>query len=171
MLAKKTAHGSGIDMVFPEKEEIEANMKDYDDGHKIQVYGDGSYTTPTKWWVAMGGYGVWIPNWNKQGEAKQERTETSYHGPANGQTGSSTRQELMAWIRVLALPYRSMYATDSASMLAKARKLIEAARKFEEGNKEEGGAQRQGKRLRNPFKKPWDCNVTETYGSKLGKQS
>ena len=41
-------------------------MKDYDQGHKIHVYGDGSYTTPTKWWAAMGGYGVWIPNWNKQ---------------------------------------------------------------------------------------------------------
>ena len=102
----------------------------------------------------MGGYGVWIPDWNKQGEAKQERAESSYHGPANGQTGSSTRQELMAWIRVLGLPYRTMYATDSACMLGKAKKLIEVARQFEEKSKGEGRAPSEGKQMRNPFKKP-----------------
>ena len=94
-------------------------MKDFDPQQLIQVYGDGSYTTPTKWWAAMGGYGVWMPNWNKKDETIEERNERSCQGPANGQTGSSTRQELMALIRVLALPYRTMYATDSASMLAK----------------------------------------------------
>ena len=145
MLAKKTAHGSGVDLDFPGAEEIEANMKDYEEGHKIQTYGDGSYTTPTKWWAALGGYGVWIPDWNKQGEAKQERSESNYYGPAIGQTGSSTRQELMAWIRVLALPYWTMYATGSASMLAKARELIAAAKTLEEKVEEGAWRTRRGK--------------------------
>ena len=38
----------------------------------------------------------------------------------------------MAWIRVLAIPVRSHYATDSASMLGKALELIEAAKFVEE---------------------------------------
>ena len=61
----------------------------------------------------------------------------------------------MAWIRVLALPYRTMYATDSASMLAKAKKLIAAARHFGEKNDGAGRAPSEGKQVCNPFKKPW----------------
>ena len=58
------------------------------------------------------------------------REATTYHGAAFGQTGTSTRQELTAWIRVLAIPCRSMYATDSASMLNKALRLIQAAERY-----------------------------------------
>ena len=47
------------------------------------------------------------------------------------------------------------YATDSASMLAKAKKLIAAARHFEEKNDGAGRAPSEGKQVRNPFKKPW----------------
>ncbi len=41
----------------------------------VEVFGDGSYTTPTKWWTAMVGLGVWIKDWNLPGEnqlAKQK---------------------------------------------------------------------------------------------------
>ena len=37
----------------------------------------------------------------------------------------------MAWLSVLAAPVRSNYATDSAAMLGKALKLIEAAKAYE----------------------------------------
>jgi len=37
----------------------------------------------------------------------------------------------MAWLSVLTLPIRSNYATDSAAMLGKAVRLIEAVRKQE----------------------------------------
>ena len=60
-------------------------------------------------------------------QQQQLREATTFHGAAIGQTGTSTRQKLTAWIRVLAIPCRSMYATDSASMLNKALRLIQAA--------------------------------------------
>ena len=47
-------------------------------------------------------------------------------GGAIDQDGSSPRQETTAWILNLTLPIRNMYATDSASILAKAKKMIEA---------------------------------------------
>ena len=78
------------------------------------------------------GYGVWAPSWNRNVEVIEAREERSYSGGAIGQTGSSTRQELTAWILVLSLPMRSKYATDSASMVAKAKKLIEAAKAKED---------------------------------------
>ena len=103
-----------------------------------------------EWWAALGGYGVWIPPWHDGQNRVEERSEASYYGPAIGQTGTSTRQELAAWIRVLALPYRSMYATDSASMLGKAKKLLAATKKHHEAAKL-GMKLHQG----NPFGKPW----------------
>ena len=78
-------------------------MEGFGEEEEVRIYGDGSVTSPTKWWVALGGYGVWMPAWNKQSEDLLHRKETSYHGPAIGQTLTSTRMELMAWIRVLAI--------------------------------------------------------------------
>ena len=92
----------------------------------------GTEVTPTKWWAALGGYGVCIPDWNRNAEILEVRTEQNHFGPAIGQIGSSTRQELIAWILVLSMPIRSMYATDSASMLTKARQLLEAVKKKQE---------------------------------------
>ena len=60
-------------------------------------------------------------------QLQQFREATAFHGAAIGQTGTSTRQELTAWIGVLAIPCRSIYATDSASMMDKALRLIQAA--------------------------------------------
>ena len=78
------------------------------------------------------------------------RQDTTYHGAAIGQTGTSTRQEFTAWIRVFAIPCRSSYATDSASMMSKALKLIKAAER--DLDEEEQGTQiKRG----NPFGKPW----------------
>ena len=94
------------------------------------------------------------------------RQDTTFHGAAIGQTGTSTRQELTAWIRVLAIPCRSCYATDSASMMKKALKLITAAERDLEENAK-GIKVRRG----NPFKKPWDCKPMETFGSKHGTTS
>ena len=96
-----------------------------------------------------------MPAWNKPNRSEPEREEASYHGQAIGQTLTSTRLELMAWIRVLALPFRSCYATDSAAMLGKAVRLIEAARNEE--CSEAQGSHRTKTRIKakNPFKKPW----------------
>ena len=72
------------------------------------------------------------------------------HGPTIGQTGTSTRHELMAWMSVLAKPIRTMFATDSAAMLNKAKQLLEKAEQREE-------ARTKGKPVKSgcPFKKPW----------------
>ena len=58
--------------------------------------------------------------------------EQDISGPTIGQTGSSTRQELMAWIFMLTKPIRSMYATDSAAMLCKAEQLLAKAKERQE---------------------------------------
>ena len=46
MLRHKLAHGSGVDLEYPDAEQIEENMKDLDQSYMVQVYGDGSFTTP-----------------------------------------------------------------------------------------------------------------------------
>ena len=58
MLMHKQAHGSGVDLDFPDANQIEEAMRGYDPEHMVPFYGDGCYTTPTKWWAALGGYGV-----------------------------------------------------------------------------------------------------------------
>ena len=100
-------------------------MQDSGEGLFVETYGDGSVTDPTCWWAALGGFGTWMPRW-----AQEE--ETSAFGAAIGQTGSSTRTELMAWLSVLTLSIRSNYATDSAAMLGKAVRLIAAVQKQED---------------------------------------
>jgi len=102
----------------------------------------------------LGGFGIWAPDWNKGEERSEDRETTSYHRAAIGQTGTSTRQELTAWVRVLAIPCRSMYATDSASMLSKALRLIEAAERDPE-EEAQGIVIKRG----NPFGKPWGLQV------------
>ena len=97
----------------------------------------------------MGGYGVWVPDWNDGAEHSNDREIASYFGAALGQTGTSTRHELTAWIRVLAIPCRSMYATDSASMLGKAMGRIAAAER-DQKEKEQGKQVMRG----NPCGKP-----------------
>ena len=61
-------------------------------------------------------------------------------------------KNITAWLRVLAIPCRSLYATDSASMMSKALKLIAAAEKPMEEQKK-GIVKIRG----NPFGKSWDC--------------
>ena len=68
MLMHKEANGSGIDLDFPDAAQIDVSMAGYDQDHMVDVYGDGSHTTPTKWWAALGGYGVWVPDWNRNAE-------------------------------------------------------------------------------------------------------
>ena len=81
---------------FPVANQIEEAMRGYEPEHMVPIFGDGSYTTPTKWWAALGGYGVWVPSWNRNAGVIEAREEKSYSGAAIGQTGSSTRQELTA---------------------------------------------------------------------------
>ena len=115
----------------------------------VDDVGDDCLKKPTNWWASLGGYGIWLPDWNRTGEDKPERREASYHGPACGQTGTSTRQELTVWIHVLTLPIRSRYATDSKSIMDKALKLIDAA-KVHEQQQTDGP---NGNRSSRPFKK------------------
>lgn len=95
-----------------------------------------------------------MPAWNKQNEDLLHRSETSYHGLAIGQTLTSTRMELMAWIGVLAIPMKSCYATDSLSMLNKANKLTKAV---EDREKQESNGQSISKN--NHLKKHRGCNT------------
>ena len=150
MLKHKQAHGSGCMPTFPTEQDINVAMEGHNEDHMIQAYGDGSMTTPTNWWAGLGGFGAWIPNWNLPGQEKEHRKEQDLHGPTLGQTGTSTRHELMAWIAILAEPVRVMYATDSAAMLTKAKQLLSKAKQREE-------ARASGKPVKAgcPFKKPW----------------
>ena len=54
-------------------------------------------------------------------DTHETQEEKDYCGGAIGQTGSSTKQELTAWILVLSLFVRSMYATDSAGNMSKTK--------------------------------------------------
>ena len=165
LLKIKQAHGSGVDLTYPTKDQIEEAMEGYGEDVQVRIYGDGSVTSPTKWWAALGGYGVWMPAWNIHNESNPQRNETYYHGPAIGQTLTSTRFELMAWVRVLAIPIRSCYATDSASMLGKPIKLIKAVEDLETQI-------RDGKKASKTktFKKAWGCRRMGACGSKHGRQ-
>ena len=150
MLKHKQGHGAGVDLTFPDAQTIQHNMQDFDEDYLVPVYGDGSYTTPTKAWAALGGCGAWFPDWNKEGEDKPHRRERDLAYPAIGQNSSSTRQELAMWLLILTEPVRTMYATDSASMLNKAKQLLAAAKRIAE-------EEEQGKHVRkdNPYKRPW----------------
>ena len=64
--------------------------------------------------------------------------EQDRYGPALGQGGSSTRQELMGWIDILTQPFRSHYATDSAAMLNKANQMLEKGKTKRRRSKPEG---------------------------------
>ena len=66
MLKFKEAHGSGRNLEFPGAEEIETNMQGLPKDYKVNIYGDGSLTSPTLWWAALGGYGVWVPKWTER---------------------------------------------------------------------------------------------------------
>ena len=63
-------------------------MEAHPEGHTVDIYGDGSYTSPTVWWPALGGFGIWVPDWNKREERSEDRETTSYHGAATGQRGN-----------------------------------------------------------------------------------
>ena len=89
MLWLKEAHGSGTDLEFPTEDQIQEHMRGQPSEFMVTVYGDGSLTSPTKWWASLGGMGVWIKDW-------QHEKDISH--AAIGQTGSSTRQELSAWL-------------------------------------------------------------------------
>ena len=151
MLMHKGAHGTGTNPTFPTQNQINENMESQPVDFMVEVYGDGSFTTPTKWWAAMGGYGAWIKGWNQTGEERDERKEQDVAAPALGQVGSSTRQELAAWIVILTRPFRSNYATDSASMQGKATYLIQVATTMQE--KERRGETAANKE--NPCRKAW----------------
>ena len=132
MLHYKWAHGSGVNPTFPSEQEINEHMQGFENDELIPVYGDGSLESPKRWWAAVGGYGIWVPQWNREGEEDPRGKEQRLCGPPLGQTGSSTRQEMLGWIMVLSMPIRSHYATDSAAMLGKAKQLMHFARKREE---------------------------------------
>ena len=174
ILKYKQAHGSGMMPEYPTQQDIASTMQAHDDNYMVDVYGDGSLTDPTNWWAALGGYGIWIPAWNQAGGVEPHNEETAFHGPAIGQMGSSTRQELVAWIQVLTMPFRSRYATDSKSMMDKALKLIDAAKKEEQQIQmkqasSNSSSMASSQKRKNPFKKAWGSKLMEICGSKLGK--
>ena len=135
-LMHKKGHGTGIDMEFPKESEIKDNMQGHQEQFYAPMFGDGSQTTPQNYWAALGGSGLWVPDWNAAGENEEKRREQNLAIPAIGQMGSSTRQELAGWLLALSLPIRSLYATDSASMLGKAEALMLAATRMKKGQEE-----------------------------------
>ena len=58
MLKWKQAHGSGRGLEFPSEEQIREQMDGLPNDYYVPIFGDGSLTSPTKWWAALGGYGV-----------------------------------------------------------------------------------------------------------------
>ena len=74
MLKHKGAHGSGTNLVFPGRDGIEGNMQGHPSEYKVNIYGDGSFTSPTVWWAALGGFGIWVPKWDTDHEHRTEAT-------------------------------------------------------------------------------------------------
>ena len=72
LLKFKAAHGSGNNLTFPDADQIKANMQGYPEDFKVDIYGDGSYTSPTVWWAAFGGFGIWMPKWPSPSQVAQE---------------------------------------------------------------------------------------------------
>jgi hypothetical protein len=144
MLKHKGAFGSGVPARFPNEEEIEDFMARHGLTEPVETYGDGSLTTPTLWWAALGGYGIWFPDW-----PETPGQEKGMRGGAIGQTGSSTRQELSAWIVAMTMLVWIRFASDSASLIAKASKMIDAAKEMARN------AHLPDDAVRNPFKKSW----------------
>ena len=108
-------------------DDFKINLQAYDptvDGY-YDVYGDGSWTAPEKWWASLGGFGLWIPQHPDGGQSH------TVAGGAVGQDGSSTKQEIAGWIAALTLPFKICYATDSAALIAKTNKLLQAGVNFE----------------------------------------
>ena len=64
LLRIKEGHGTGAELTFPGTEEIHTFMDNDDESFMVKAYGDGSLTSPTKQWAALGGMGAWIPQWN-----------------------------------------------------------------------------------------------------------
>ena len=103
-----------------DESEISKSSYDHQYHEHHDAYGDGSHTTQQNGGAAFGGYGVWYSRW------PGSPGELNLFGGTIGQVGSSTRQELTAWIVSLTQPIRTNYATDSAAMLSKATAIIEA---------------------------------------------
>ena len=99
MLMHKQGHATGENPTFPTSEDIKSGMQGLARDMYIDIYGDGSYTTLETWWCALGGAGCWIPGWNELDQDDAHRREQNLVVAANGQTGSSTRMELAAWIK------------------------------------------------------------------------
>lgn len=68
MLKHKAAHGSGSNIELPDAREIQRSMAGYPEHYKVEICGDGSYTAPTIWWAALGGFGIWMPTWASPSE-------------------------------------------------------------------------------------------------------
>ena len=68
MLKHKAAHGSGSNLDFPHADQSQGNMEGYPEDYKVDIYGDGSYTSPTVWWATLGGFGILMPSWTKPTE-------------------------------------------------------------------------------------------------------
>ena len=69
---------AGITLSSQELKKLGKNMEGHPEGHKVDIYGDGSYTLPTVWWAALGGFGIWVHDWNK-GEERSEDIERPPH--------------------------------------------------------------------------------------------
>ncbi len=65
-------------------------MQGYPNDYKVNIYGDGSYTSPTVWWAALGGFGVWMPEWISPNQAtciEPPGTESSSSRSSHGGEG------------------------------------------------------------------------------------
>ena len=85
-LMYKQGHGRGANLESPQLQQTCEAMEGYQESHMVPIYGDGSFTTPIKWWAALGGHGVWIPDWNRNAETLEARMETNLAGTEMGQT-------------------------------------------------------------------------------------
>ena len=144
------ARGAGVNLAFPDADEIKQHMNGYEDQDYIEIYGDGSLKNPRNWWAALGGRGVWILEWNKPGESNVQRSEVELAIPSLGQTSTSTREELAAWLIALTIPLRSNYATDNKSVVGKANEIIRTAIEMENILKEG-----KGRTKTHPLGKAW----------------
>lgn len=157
MAERKGGFGGGDHLISPDEQDIEGDMPE-----DINVYGDGSVKCPSTQHWSIAGFGLWWPGTSLQQADLADQMPPIRHvhqlewgggvGQRNsmqGQCGSSTRMELVAWLGSLVRRAPIHMGSDSQALITKANIMMDAARRWSY----DSGPGRWLRR--NPFRKPW----------------
>lgn len=159
---------AGLEPKFPSDVTIDINSRsttyeNYETSElqeAINTYTDGGVAYPHLSWMSLAGIGIWVPNYGDDELHEEDQTDVITYGtfdkwgskrwaPMPGQMCSSTRAETAAALVALMRQTAVSIGSDSAAMIAKAKKLQQAAREWL------GATQLHWLSPKNPIGKPW----------------